>query len=150
MPPDSAREDAAVDRDLEAFDPPTDTVSVGGETLTIQPIRVVHLPALIREVKALMTAGVALPSGAQALDQGWLLDLVEQHLDAILRICALATGRPADWVGQLDPMELVELALKIVEVNADFFAQRLGPVMARVNRGLRSASARVSSTPPIN
>lgn len=150
MSPDPRNGEAAVDRDLEAFDPPTDTVSVGGETLTITPIRVVHLPALIREVKALMTAGVALPTDATALQPGWVLDLVENHLDAILRICALAIGRPTDWVGQLDAMELIELAMKVVEVNADFFGRRLGPVMLRVNRGLSSASARVSSTPSIN
>ena len=58
--------------------------------------------------------------------------MVASHADEVIEAVAVATGKPAEWVGDLMPDDLCFLALKIIEVNADFFAQRLAPGMEMV------------------
>jgi hypothetical protein len=106
-------------------------VEAGGETLAITPARVGEIPALIAAVRPL--AGVL---AAGEID--WL-GLLESHFGEFVEIVALAARREPAWVRDLYPDEAIRLAAAVLEVNADFFVQRLVPEIERLALGLSAA-----------
>lgn len=88
----------------------------------IRPVKVRHLPAFLRACEPIATQ---LMAGDVA---GALVD----HADEL--ITAVALGADVDRASLEDQTvdELLDLAVKVMEVNADFFARRLLPSITDV------------------
>lgn len=108
-------------------------VDFKGETVTVSPLTVRQIPAFARAIKPsfpeLASVFGGLMDGAE-IDPQVIVDLLADHGDALIDATAVATGKPAEWIGESDAAEFIGLVRAVIEVNADFFAQRLGPTMA--------------------
>lgn len=129
---------------FDAFPPTPVSLEIGGQALSITPIRVGELPALINAIQ---------PFAHRLVDEepDWLA-LLASHGDALITATALASRRPKDWVEGLALDEAIRLAAAVFEVNADFFVQRVVPAVqqatARVNSRLSGPTPCTASSDP--
>ena len=105
--------------ELEVLVPPVVELTVGGETLTLAPLKVGQLPAFLRAVGPIL-------SKLSAPEIDWLA-LLGMRGDDLLTALAIATGKPRAWVDDLAADEAILLAAKVLEVNADFFTRTVLP-----------------------
>jgi len=105
--------------ELEVLMPPVVELTIGGETLTLQPLKVGQLPAFLRAVGPIL-------SKLSAPEIDWLA-LLGLRGDDLLTALAIATGKPRAWVDDLAADEAILLAAKVLEVNADFFTRTVLP-----------------------
>jgi len=113
----------------------------GGEPVTfiVRPIRVGKLAAFMRAVNDLLPAFESGDVDIKAL--------VMRHTDAIIVGLAVALNTDRELIEELDLADLVVAVTAVVEVNADFFTQRLLPELdlaakkISAARGLTSANA---------
>ena len=119
---------------LEVLEPAGSSVTYRGERIEVKPLTIGQLPKLVRTARPVVNAVLALQSlpedseGDDFIDL--LLTLIGDHGEAVYAAAALCISRPTAWVeeGALD--EFVVLAKALVEVNRDFFVQRLAPLLA--------------------
>ncbi len=105
--------------ELDTLVPQPQEVTVGGERLLIQPLKIGQLPGFLRAISPLMQQ-VTSP------EVNWLALLGERGED-LLAAMAIATGKPLAWVEDLPADEAIVLAAKVIEVNADFFTRTVMP-----------------------
>lgn len=121
--------------DLDVLVPEGKRISIGGEDLTILPIKLKHLPVIL---KALRTFIDTAKTDAGVEKQDWL-NIFAEHSDTLLEAMAIATGKPLSWVGDLDIDEGIEIATAVWEVNQNFFVDRVLPMLTRVLAGPTSS-----------
>ena len=92
---------------------------IGGEALTIKPLKVGQLPAFLRAISPVMQQ-------LTAAEIDWLA-LIGERGDDLLSAVAIAVGKPRTWVDELAADEAILLAAKVIEVNADFFTRTVLP-----------------------
>lgn len=139
--------------EFEAIEPAAREVTVGGQVFRVAPITIERLPAFARALRPLMPTVSELAGIDEGADPSYvadlLLELVEHNgellVDAVAAgVASTRADIPAtrERVAKLDPADFVLLALPVVKVNADFFARRLLPLLAKVR-----AEARTLATP---
>lgn len=118
----------AIDELEQLVGPEPAELTIGGETLSIPPIKVKQLPAFARAAQPLF----------ERLGNGEHLDLklLVSEIERVIEMVVVATGRERAWVDSLDLDQLIVLAEKIVEVNAAFFGQRTLPALNGAIRDL--------------
>lgn len=92
---------------------------IGGEALTIKPLKVGQLPAFLRAISPVMQQ-------LTAAEIDWLA-LIGERGDDLLAAISIAVGKPRAWVDELAADEAILLAAKVIEVNADFFTRTVLP-----------------------
>ena len=92
---------------------------IGGEALTIKPLKVGQLPSFLRAISPVMQQ-------ITAAEIDWLA-LMGERGDDLLAAIAIAVGKPRTWVDELAADEAILLAAKVIEVNADFFTRTVLP-----------------------
>ena len=97
------------------------SIEIAGETLSITPIRVGEVPALLATIQ---------PFADQlaSVEPDWLA-ILSTHGTALLRTLALASRQSQDWIDALPLDAAIALATAVFEVNADFFVQRVKPAV---------------------
>ncbi len=105
--------------DLDKLIPQPAELTVGGESLVIQPLKVGRLPDFLRAISPVLQQ-----LNAPQID--WL-GLFIEHGDDLLQAVAIAVSKPRTWVDDLAADEAILLAAKVVEVNADFFTRTVLP-----------------------
>lgn len=114
--------------DLQQMIPETVEVTVGGETLTIGPIKIRQVSRVARKVGGL----VRFFAGDTFNFEGLLTEGAEDLMEAL----AAATDQPVEWIGELNLDEVVRLTRTVVEVNADFFARTVLPEVEKAQGAL--------------
>ncbi len=139
------------DGGLSDIFPEPGTVRIDGELIEITPLKVKQIGAFSRAIRPLAGDISRLFSKSEQGDKettDFILRMVASHTDEVIEAVAIATGKPAAWVGDLMPDDLCFLVLKIIEVNADFFASRLAPglemVMKETGKSIGSIASRRS------
>lgn len=107
-------ETAATD-EFAAIAPAPERLRVGGETLTLTPLRVRVLPAVMAALAG-VDAGLFDPDDALALAT-LMIERGEQLIDLV----ALLAGREPGWVSDLETEEFFALLIAVLQINADFF-----------------------------
>lgn len=102
-----------------------------GRTVLVAPIKIRQLGAFARAVEPLL-ADLAGLAGQDAVRGGALMLLAARRADAVASLVVSATDCDASWLGEQDLVVLVELLAHVLEVNADFFVQRLLPQLERL------------------
>ncbi len=116
------------------------TVKAGGREVQVRPMVPVQIARFARAIKPMSGAVPDSVAGARKLDKAALLDLFADHGEQIIAAVAAATDEDEAFIGtQCQVDELLELAITVFQVNADFFARRLAPVILRF---VDSAAAR--------
>lgn len=119
--------------DLDVLEPAGSSIRYRGEQLDIRPLTIGQLPKLVRTARPVLDAVLALddvPDTESGELVTLLLDLIEKHSDQVFLAAAICTGKDAEWIEGGDIDEFAQLALKVFEVNRDFFAQKLEPLLA--------------------
>lgn len=106
--------------DLATFFPEPRTEIIAGVTLTIPNLK----------VRQLAPFGKAADPFMPLILTGDYLAVVTHHTDAVCAAVSMVTGAEPEWLGNLDPDEMMRLIAAVFEVNLDFFAQRLLPQKA--------------------
>jgi hypothetical protein len=119
-------------------------LTLGSRTIDITPIRVNEITPLTRAVAPIFEALQTLRANDDAPD--WLA-LVGEHTEAVVDTVALATRCPKDWVEGLTVGELVLLAAKVVEVNADFLTRGVWPMLGSTVALLTRSIGTLTQTP---
>ncbi|MDG9670883.1 hypothetical protein ONV78_24300 [Hahella sp. CR1] len=118
--------------------PPAHTLDIAEETLTLSPLTLGELPALIRAVR---------PFIAQLGSEPDWLALFCDHADSLLTALAIASRQPVTWVEALALDDALKLATALFEANADFFMQRVAPGFDRLAQRLAARSPGATPSP---
>lgn len=126
--------------DLDVLVPQARLMELAGQRLTISPLVVGELPAMLKAVR---------PFAEQLTDEPDWLALLCDHGDALLAALALASRQPRDWVDALALDDAITLASAVFEVNADFFVHRVAPKVSDLAQSLNGQKKGLSagSTP---
>jgi hypothetical protein len=120
---------------LETYIVEAHPVEVGGKTLAIVPLRVRQVPAFVR----------AIAPATALLSAGRIADAVALHGDGMIVAMAVATGEAEDMIGDLLPDEFLRLVAAVMEVNGDFFVQRVAPQIAALQEKAEAAMKKATS-----
>lgn len=119
--------------DLSVLEVASKEVTYRRETLRVTPLKVGQIPRFLRAVRPMFgaLAGSALSPGQAGggveLD---IMALVADHGEGLIEAVAVATGRPTDWVAEGEAHEFAQLVKAVLEVNADFFAKKVAPLLS--------------------
>ena len=113
---------APMNDELAALLPQPQILKFSHHTVEITPIRVGEIQAFSRAIAPMAAALQGLAVDSPAGPVHWLT-LVSEHTTSVVQAVAVATRSPKEWVEGLTVGELVLLATKVVEVNADFLLQ---------------------------
>ena len=122
--------------ELQALLPERD-VTVKGETITVSPLFFGQLPKAVKLMQpladALRGANILWIEGESVkLRTDWPLKLpqvVAEGGEALIDLLAFIINRPREWFDTLDMDDGVTLTRKVFEVNIDFFAKRIAPML---------------------
>lgn len=106
-------------KELEKIAPIPVRVDVGGERISITPIKTRELPAMMR------AAGPILAE----IQRGDIMAALTANADSLISAVAVGARLDRTWVDGLDVDDLVVLAGAVVESNADFFVRRVMPIL---------------------
>lgn len=134
--------------DLDTLEPAGSSVGYNGKRLDLKPVKVGQVPALVRTARPVIDAVLSLESlpddGANGDMVTLVMDLIAEHGDAVFEAASLMSGLPVDELRDGDIDEFIQLAQALFEVNRDFFAQRLAPLLA----GRKAETAPASGAGP--
>lgn len=125
--------------DLTKIIPESNIVVAGGKNIEIKTMKVKQLSATI---KAIQPFAAAFKAQRDSFDAA---EIVMSHTDSVVDLVVILTGETKEFVEELGIDELVILFTKLVEVNLDFFIQKVLPLlsgaMGRLSAGLPSATS---------
>ncbi len=84
---------------------------------TVSPLKVKDLPAFLAAIEPV----------ARELAEGDILAALARHADAVITATAIGAGVERAWLEEQTPDVLVDLAARVLEVNADFFVRQVLP-----------------------
>jgi hypothetical protein len=112
--------------------------------IAITPIKVRDLPRFLKAIE---------PIAAELAD-GDIAGAFMRNIDAVIEATAIGAGVERAWLEDQTPDVLVELAAKVLEVNADFFFRRVPTVIKgaayRLTQFAQTASGGMNGSPPLS
>lgn len=108
--------------DLAAVIPEPKSLSIAGEDVTITQIKIGRLPHVLRAVQPL----------THMLKQDGPFDLKAMFMlyaDDCLTLLAALSGRERGWIDDLEIDDAIRLLAALLEINLDFFVQRVLPLL---------------------
>lgn len=93
----------------------------------ITPVKVRDLPAFLAAIEPI----------ARDLATGDIIAALARNADAVITATAIGAGVERAWLEEQDVDTLVDLAAKVLEVNADFFVHRVLPKLAAAAERVR-------------
>ncbi len=124
--------------DLSQLLPQPIELKIGGKALALTPLKVGELSAFSRAIAPV----IAVFEGGN-FD---LFGLIANHTETVVTAVSIAVREPREWINELTVGELVLLAAKVIEVNADFFTRN---VMPNVAQALGTLSTLSTLTPVV-
>lgn len=118
--------------ELAVLTPTGVLVTAGGETIAITPIKVKELNAFLTAIQPVLGDLIK-----QEID---VMALVIKSPEAVIKATAIGCRKPVDWINELNIDELAKLALAVIEVNTDFFVQKILPA---VQTGMQNLAAKL-------
>lgn len=125
------------DENFAAFPPVPVSITVGGETIDITPLKVGELPAFARAVRPITERLATAPD--------WLA-LLSDHGEHVIEALAIASRRDVAWVAGLNIDDAIRLAEVVFEVNADFFVKKIVPEIERASLKINKVLGQIPSS----
>jgi hypothetical protein len=108
------------------------------DEMKIAPVKVRDLPAFLAAVEPI----------AKDLAGGDMLAALSRNADALITATAIGAGVERAWLEDQDADVLIDLATRVLEVNADFFVRRLLPKLTAAAESIgRITSGGTSGSP---
>lgn len=125
---------------------PLRTLDVGptedGLPLRITPLCTRELPAILSAAQPLL--GLLTESSPEQAIQVALLS----QPDALISVVAIAARVERAWLDERPLDQLIEITGAVLEVNLDFFTQRLAPLLSLIEQRISKRLAAGSASPP--
>jgi hypothetical protein len=118
--------------DLETLYPEAAVVKVGGQEIEIKPLTIGQIPKITR---LLREVPLNLNPDAIGTSSYWL-GLIGDHGEDVIAAIATASGQKNETIAGLAIDDFVALAVKVIEVNADFFTRKVMPAASQALSGL--------------
>lgn len=95
----------------------------------------------LKGLKSLQTVISALPEGEYNLSDPahlalYIFHIVSEAETEVLALAAMATNRPQSFFDELELDEAIKILMVVVEVNKDFFTQKLMPLLKTLAPGI--------------
>lgn len=97
-------------------------LTIADRDITVTPVKVRDLPAFLAAVEPV----------AADLMAGDIPGALVRNAENLIVATVIGAGVERAWMDAQGADALVELAAAVIEVNADFFARRLAPLIERV------------------
>jgi hypothetical protein len=138
-----------VSDEFDAIAPREDTLELSGASFRIAPITVDLLPPFARALRPIMPVLTELAQISDDADPTYvadtLLELITDSGEQIHEAVAVAVAQDKAQiaaararVGALNAADFVVLTMRVLKVNADFFARRLLPLLSQAAREARA------------
>lgn len=114
--------------DLNTIFPAVKVLNVGGEELTIRPFTFGQLPKVMAVLTKLSEPASKLYAG-NIKDISLISELFASCGEDIIGLMALCLGKPVDFINNLSQDEGIALVTAFIEVNSDFFIQKVLPTV---------------------
>lgn len=111
---------------LEKIAPTPLRLDVAGERLSLLPIKTRELPGMMKAIAPILSE----------VQSGDIFAAFATNADALIAAVAIGSRKDRAWVDELDLDDLVALASGVLEVNADFFVQRVLPGLTTAMEGV--------------
>lgn len=158
---DTIPQTQAEDETIQAFMPLQNAVAFAGEKITIKPLSVMQVIQISRVMKQVLPALDALQEllefqtdgmpGTSTEEIGLLVDLMADYGEPLTEGIAIAIGKPVAFVRESNDFAgLFGLVAAVVRVNADFFAQQVGPRLAGLRSEAEASGAGVTPSTPLS
>lgn len=125
--------------DLNVVIPDEVSVVVNGETLVIHRIKVKQLSMVMATVTPFYEKLKAMKVQNKDVSATLRLDLftlVTEHCDDVFKLLSVLTDKPIEFINELGLDEAVQLFAAVLEVNLDFFTQKVLPSLSRLMASL--------------
>lgn len=119
--------------DLKALFPGQE-VDAGGETIKVSPFVFGQLPKVAK----------CFASIKGAIEGGNLIEIASAGGEDLLALLCLAVNKPRVWFDTLPSDEGLALMAAVIQVNRDFFVQRMNPTLQRLTQAMGGTGAPLS------
>lgn len=129
--------------EFDVITPQGREVVIGDRTLLITPMTIAQIPPTMRAIKRIRAAlGDATNTLDLAnLDPDAVLTLLADGGEDLIDAVVAATGYPLEVIGHAQAHEFVDLFAVVVEVNSDFFIQRVLPAFGSILQRVQAKAA---------
>ncbi|NIJ91875.1 hypothetical protein FHT12_000533 [Xanthomonas campestris] len=126
--------------DIDILTPPTRTITFRGEQLEVTPLTLAQIGPFMKATRPIIgrviVAASLVSAGATIEVAALMMDVLEQDADAFAKGGAIVAGKPEAWVGGASLADAAALAEAVVELNEDFFGQRLPSLMRAAGKAI--------------
>jgi hypothetical protein len=128
---------------------PGKTVIVMGEEILVEPFSFVTIMVKASKLARSFAGSLKAASSGSTLGDV-VLDIMADGGEDILKLVQLAVpGKPSEWWNKLPPDDGVALTAAVLEVNRDFFTQRLQEPLKKLTEAIGAPLPPPSSAPVI-
>lgn len=103
-------------------------IRINDENLTIKPFKFGELPRVFKAIEPL-TASLSKMFVEKQVDINSIAQMIAEGGDSVIDLMVVGSKKPREWVAELEMDGGVDLLITIIEVNADFFIQKVLPQM---------------------
>jgi hypothetical protein len=121
--------------DLASLTPQAKRITVAGREFALLPIKMGQLAAFSAAVMPI----------APFVLSGRIMEAATDHYAAMQAALAIAAKAEPEWLDDLSPEDFLELVAAVVEVNGDFFARRLTPIILVMQARIQAAVDRIGA-----
>lgn len=114
--------------DIQTIFPGKD-IQISGETVTVKPFTFGQLPKVMKLMNKL-SAPVMAAEGK--VDTNMLFGLLAEGSDDLVQLISSSSGLSIQTINMLQPDEGIELLAAFVEVNGNFFVQKVLPLIQKL------------------
>ncbi|WP_426787868.1 hypothetical protein [Xanthomonas campestris] len=126
--------------DLDVLSPPTRKITFRGAQLELAPLTLAQIGPFIKATRPIIgkviVAASLVGAGATIEVAALMMDVLEQDADAFAKGGAIVAGKPEEWVSGASLADAAALVEAVVELNEDFFGQRLPSLMQMAGKAI--------------
>jgi len=127
--------------ELQQLFPTGKEISIRDENLTIKPFKFGELPKVFKAIEPLSDALTnSLYAGEFSITT--IAKMIADGGDSVIDLMVIGSRKERGWITDLEMDEGVLLLTSIIEVNADFFTQK---VLPQINQKLTKLNGQTSS-----
>lgn len=118
--------------DIETMLPQPMEIEIGGEAVSISPLKVRQLPGVLRRLRGLWRH-----FDGESPD---VVEMLAENADDLIGAISVAVEKPRQWIEDLELNEIVRLVSAVIEVNADFFNRAVLPEIRKAASGIQAVT----------
>ncbi|MBB2805928.1 hypothetical protein XarbCFBP7604_09700 [Xanthomonas arboricola] len=128
--------------DIDVITPPSRLITFRGEQLEVAPLTLAQIGPFMKATRPILgrviIAASLVSAGATIEVAALMMDVIEQDADAFAKGGAIVAGKPEAWVAGASLADAAALIEAVVELNEDFFGQRLPSLMRAAGKAIEA------------